>query len=42
MVLNLFAGQQWNTDIENRLVDTEVERARQMETVAWKHMHYHL
>ena len=25
MVLNLFAGQQWRTDIENRLVDTEVK-----------------
>ena len=25
MVLNLFAGQQWRTELENRLVDTEVK-----------------
>ena len=35
---NLFAGQQWETDIENRLTDMGKgeERVRYMERVTWK------
>ena len=39
MVLkSLFTGQQWRTDIENRLTDMGrgEERVRCMKTVAWK------
>ena len=39
MVLkNLFAGQQWETDTENRLTDMGKgeERVRYMERVTWK------
>ena len=35
---NLFAGQQWETDTENRLTDMGKgeERVRSMERVTWK------
>ena len=41
MVLkSLFTGQQWRTDIENRLTDMGrgEERVRCMERVTWKHI----
>ena len=44
VLMNLFAGQQWKYDIENRLVDMErgKEMVGQMEIVAWKHIYYHV
>ena len=39
--MNLFLRSSGDTDVENRLVDTErKERVGQMERVAWKHLHY--
>ena len=43
VLMNLFAGQNGDADIEDRLVDTAGnERMGQMERVAWEHIHYHM
>ena len=44
ILMNLFSGQQWDADIENRLMviaGGKKERVglEQMERVAWKHIH---
>ena len=46
VLMNLSAGQECRADIENRLMETggrgRNERVRQMERVAWKHLHGHM
>ena len=43
VLMNLFAGQQGDADMENRLVDMEgKERVGQIQRVALKQIHYHM
>ena len=43
VLMNPFAEQQWNADIEKKLwTHCGKERVGQMEKVAWKHINYHM